>query len=154
MPKILEISTSRKRTLATTFRGDARSIASLAMYYMDKGEPCKSLSELLRLSIEVLRDMIVARDQRYEVNDTTTAIAVLKRLGLFSTEDVRLNRATLLHELCLEDVVLGNKLPEATQMQVLKSLEDQCRPTVQTSLEQREAMKSAPSTVVEDKEGE
>jgi hypothetical protein len=64
MTKTREIDLERRRTVATTFRGDARSIATLVMFFADKGEPCRTLSEVLRLAVESMREMIVAKEQR------------------------------------------------------------------------------------------
>ena len=44
MSKLDRIS-KRKKTLATTYRGDSRTIATIVKYFKDRGEPVISLND-------------------------------------------------------------------------------------------------------------
>ncbi len=97
--------TRTNRTIATTFRGDIKTITTLAMYFHDKGEPVRSLSEILRLTTEGLSELIIQQQPEYKVNSTEIAYHTLRELGIINLNNPSFpNRQSLVKELSIENL--------------------------------------------------
>ena len=100
------IDSKRKSTFATTYRGDIRTIATLALFWRDRGEVVKSANGVLRLSIEGLKELVVDKNPEYEVGTTTMAVRILEEFGIIDMEKDRKNKPTLIGELSMESLML------------------------------------------------
>ena len=98
------IESTKTRTVATTYRGDIRTIASLAMFWQDQGEPTRTLSELLRLTVESLFDLVTRKWPDYEVLTHSEAYKILTKLNLITDEKGH-NMASLADVLSVEDLL-------------------------------------------------
>ncbi len=105
MSKIDDIQRDRKRTIATTYRGDIRTIATLLTFWRQKGESPSSLVSLVRLSIEAFKEMIVDKHPEYEFTSTASATELLDRVGLLDLSKSRPNLHNLIKELSMESIV-------------------------------------------------
>ncbi|MFA5699417.1 MAG: hypothetical protein WC954_06765 [Sphaerochaeta sp.] len=111
--KLLEIRTERVTSLATTARLDARTLAVLGLYFHKSGENPRSLNELIQLSVEVLRELILASDPTLVVEQTATAVEVLRRLGLGDIRQKNRNVKTLARQLANEQLSIEGLDPLA-----------------------------------------
>jgi hypothetical protein len=75
---------SRPATLVANTRMDARHIATLAKYWRSNGNFPTSVSELLRLSIESLSDLLVLNQRVEFVDSTNEAFLFLEACGLLT----------------------------------------------------------------------
>lgn len=105
MSKLHKIQRDRNRTAVTTFRGDIRTIATLASFWASKGESLRSLNDILKLSTEALKELIVDAKPEFEVTTTTDAVEILESFGLLDIGGKLRNKTTLLKELSIEDLM-------------------------------------------------
>ena len=120
MTKTDDINSYRQRTLGTTFRGDIRTIATLALFWKSKSEPLRSLNEVLRITLEGMKDLILDKHPEFEVNTVTLGVEILTELGLISLKDQQINRTVLLKELSLESLTLEGIDPTDKLLKKLK----------------------------------
>jgi signal transduction protein with GAF and PtsI domain len=114
MSKTEYIQARRKSTMATTVRLDARTFATLALFWRKSGEPMISQAQVTKLSLEAFRDMITKQHPELEVETVTDAVEVLRNLGLIDLLGKKhRNHASLIEALSLEDAMLGQKLNPA-----------------------------------------
>lgn len=104
MKNLLE---NRPPTAVFSTRADLRTIAALAEYFISKGFQPSSVSELLRLGIEVFVDLLESNKNANRPRLTSEALQYLNRIGLSKTLSSR-NRSTLIKQLELEDLELEN----------------------------------------------
>jgi len=81
MSKLDQIN-SRPATLALTSRVDARYLATLALFWEKSNSTPRSISELVRLSVESLADVLVTSGKADFVNTQEEAQNILGTLGL------------------------------------------------------------------------
>ena len=106
-------SNIKERTYVTSFRGRLSSLATLALYFRDKGLPSESLASIVRIAVESMREIIISTHPKYEVVTSTQAIEVLENLGLYSVEGSNRAKNALVKELSLESLQLeGLTLPD------------------------------------------
>ena len=105
MTKLHNIHKNKLRTLVTTYRGDARTIATLALFWISKGEAIHSINDILKLSTEALKELIIDAKPEFEIDTTTKAIETLESLGVFNIQGKIRNKSTLLKELSIEDLM-------------------------------------------------
>ena len=118
MSKLNKIQRDRNRTAVTTFRGDIRTIATLASFWHSKGEALRSINDILKLSTEALKELIVDSKPKFEISTTTEAVEFLELLGIFDIEGKVRCKTTLLKELSIEDLMAegqGGIAPQVTK---------------------------------------
>lgn len=79
--KLAELAT-RPPTHVLTTRMDGRYLATLAQFWHDRGERPRSSSELLRLSLEGMVELLVSNQMVTFIELHSDAVAALERLGL------------------------------------------------------------------------
>lgn len=95
---------SRERTIVLSVRCDIRDVSVVALWLNENKSGAKTVGEVGRRSIEMLSDMIKAKDpERYAHLTTADALHRLEKMGL--KRGTR-NTYTLVKRLELEDVVL------------------------------------------------
>ena len=99
-----QIDKYRQRTMGTTFRGDMRTVATLALFWKSKGEPMRSLNSVLRLTLEGMRELILDQHPDFEITSTSMAVEVLKELNLLDLKKDFPNKKSLLKELSIESL--------------------------------------------------
>jgi len=127
LTKLHNIHRDKLRTIVTTYRGDARTIATLASFWVSKGEAIHSINDILKLSTEALKELIVDAKPEFETPTTTQAIGVLERLGIFNIQGKIRNKSTLLKELSIEDLMAEgeSEIPKtATKYGPFRSLQE------------------------------
>ena len=118
MLKLNKIQRDRNRTAVTTFRGDIRTIATLASFWQSKGEAIRSINDILKLSTEALKELIVDAKPEFEIATTTDAVEFLESIGLLDIGGKFRNKTTLLKELSIEDLMAegqGGIAPKVTK---------------------------------------
>ena len=118
MSKLNKIQRDRNSTSVTTFRGDIRTIATLASFWQSKGEALRSINDILKLSTEALKELIVNAKPEFEIATTTDAVEFLEGLGLLDIGGKFRNKTTLLKELSIEDLMSegqGGITPQVTK---------------------------------------
>jgi len=109
MTKSGQIKSNRPATLVAQTRIDARTLATLASFWTLKGEHIGSISNLVRLSVELLREIIVAKHSETDVDSTAMAAAILEKMGLKDLYNSRRKNAqTFAKQLQIEDTLLDN----------------------------------------------
>ncbi len=93
-----------KNTIATTFRGDIKSIAALANFWHKQGYEITSINKVLTLSIDALTELIINKYPKQEITNIEDAIKVLEHFNIFNIEKKFRNKKTLLNELSLENI--------------------------------------------------
>ena len=68
--------------LVATTRLNSRHLATLALFFHSKGETPRSTSELIRLSVESLAEVLILNNEADFVSNLDEAHQVLERLGL------------------------------------------------------------------------
>ena len=96
---------SRPATHVLTTRIDGRYLATLARFWHDQGEIARSSSELLRLSLEGMVELLVSNQLVEFVETHKDALDVLDRLGL---KTKTANRTNLAQQLAGEDLKLSS----------------------------------------------
>ena len=88
---------SRPATITFTARCDAKYLATLALFWSDNGEDCRSMSELVRLSLEELASVLVSSGGAEWIDNQERALEVLQRCGLggFKVQPQNLQRSIL-----------------------------------------------------------
>lgn len=105
MSKLNDINRDRRRSIATTYRGDIRTIATLLTFWHQKGESPQSLVSLLRLSVEAFKEMIIDKYPEYEFTLHASAAELLERTGLLDLSKKGPNVHSLIKELSLESMI-------------------------------------------------
>ena len=91
--------------LATTFRYKITTVAVLLKFFREGGENPSNISQVLRLGLESMEDMIVASNPQYSFTSEHEAFQFLQSSGLM--EDVSpSNRKRLVNVLALENIRL------------------------------------------------
>lgn len=103
MSKLTELK-QRPATIAISSRLDMRYLATLAKFWHGKGERVNSISELTRLSIETLSELLVVNHQVEFISTHSDAVATLERLGLISKDGSRTNPKNFQQALIKEDL--------------------------------------------------
>jgi len=103
MTKLNDIKSNRPPSIAFTSRCDIKSLATLVHFWRDKGEPIRSISELVRLSIESFKDLVTNKWPEYEIESASDALELLRKNGLSSGHR---NKSTLLKQMQVEDLIL------------------------------------------------
>lgn len=111
--KIAEINATRARTVITTMRADARTIATIGLWLHRNNEAPRSFAELQRVGLELLREMIIAESPELDVHDTSSALEVIRRLGLKDVGSMKKSMKPLMTQLALESAVLEGRDPHA-----------------------------------------
>jgi hypothetical protein len=109
MSKLDEILATRRPSIVTSVRCDARSLASLALFARKENEPIRSRGELLRLAVEWFAAIVVKQNPELEVKTATKALKVLQMLNMDPTRKQR----ALLDQLAEEEIRGGGIEPEA-----------------------------------------
>ena len=110
MAKLNEMQ-SRPATLTATTRVDARHLATLALFWAKEGSSCRSTSELIRLSLEELANVLVTSGHAEWIDTQERALEVLSRCGLTGVrvQHSHLQKAILLERpLNLDHLVKGS----------------------------------------------
>jgi hypothetical protein len=103
--KIEEVQRTRPTTAVVTTRCDQRTVATLLLFWHLKDEHPRSLSELLRLSLETLGDIVRSNHPELNITSTSQARQVLFESGMGDlTSGKRKNRGNLVNQLELEDM--------------------------------------------------
>lgn len=110
-----------KKTHATTWRGDIRTIATLAMYF-EKREPIKNAADVLRKSIEAMKILVLQKHPELRFESTTQAVDYLESKGFFDVGKIIRNKKSLLDELSLEDLKEDSIIPNDDLIQQAKDL--------------------------------
>lgn len=120
MSKLDFLATQRPTTFSSTVRMDIRTVATLLTFWRQQGEPLRSITEVVRLSVETFRDVVAKKHPEMEVLETATAVRLLQESGLVDPLAAgRRNRGNLAEQLQLEDSVLEGIEP--TQRIVAKN---------------------------------
>jgi len=119
MNKTDEIKSTRPTSIAFTSRCDIKSLATLAYFWRDKGEPARSVSELVRMSLETFRDVVLKQWPQYEIKEVTDALSILNRSNLTTGHR---NRATLLKEMQIDEMVAEGLDPAYVSKQRTKAV--------------------------------
>ena len=99
MSKHTEI-TSQPATIAFTSRMDAKSLATLALFWQKQGEQFPSTSAMVRTSLEVLAELLIENGQAEMVQTQSSALEILDDLGL----QVKVNKRALAQAMVKEGV--------------------------------------------------
>ena len=92
----------KENTIATTFRGDIREVATIALYLDQKNERIDNISQLLKIAVGCFSDIIIQNIPQCEITTLHEAVNVLERLSLFNIEKSFRNKKTLIDGLALE----------------------------------------------------
>ena len=117
--KLTEIE-KKKKTLATTYRGDIRTVATLALFWSLRGEHLQSLNSVLRVSLEGLKEMVVDKHPDLEFPTVTADAEYLANVGLLDFSKKFQNKVTLLKELSLESITNGGVDPSALAVSITR----------------------------------
>jgi len=104
MSKLSDLQ-SKTPTHVLTTRVDGRHLATLASFWHERGEPVRTFSELIRLSIEEFTELLVTNDMVDFISSHSDAIDVLQRLGLTSG---KLNKRNVMNVLTKESLDLSH----------------------------------------------
>jgi len=91
---------AKPRTIALSVGVDARTVATLALFWHQTGETPRSMSEVVRLSLEGLMNLLVQDGQADFVPTQEAAFDALDRLGL---KIKKIHPRNLQLALCKED---------------------------------------------------
>jgi len=91
---------SRIRTMVMSVRCDLRDIATIALWLNEQNQGARSLGEIGRRAVEMVADMVRAKDDKYLSISTSEALSQLDQMGLRTGTG---NRHTLIKQLQLED---------------------------------------------------
>ena len=105
MNKLSQVLSTRPATLTITSRLDARTLASLALFWQEKGEPVRSVSELARLSLEAFSELLILNKAAEFVQTQEDANEILSRLNLSVQKT---NRGNLVRAYNLENLNIGS----------------------------------------------
>lgn len=107
MSKLSEIK-NRPATLPLSSRIDGRYLATLASFWVQNNEAPRSVSELVRLSLEVFTELLVSTKKIEMVERHVTALEVLNRLGLYDAKSSKSLAQNLKKALHAEDLALDS----------------------------------------------
>ena len=99
----------KENTIATTFRGDIREVATIALYLDQKNARIENISQLLKTSISCFSDIIIQNLPQCEITTLHEAVKVLERLSLFDLEKPFRNKKTLTDGLLMESRKLSTQ---------------------------------------------
>lgn len=99
---------SRVRTMVMSVRCDLRDIATIALWLNQQNQGAKALGEIGRRAVEMVADMIRAKNDKYLTISTSEALSQLDQMGLRTGKG---NRYTLIKQLQLEDAKEELKQP-------------------------------------------
>jgi len=97
--KVEEILSRKPPTSTVQSRIDMRTLASLYLFWTKQGEMIRSLSELVRVSLEVFSDFLISSEKAEEVKGQEEAIDILRRAGLGTKYLETKNKSILIREL-------------------------------------------------------
>lgn len=84
----------RRPTLSLSTRVDCRYLATLALYYSNCGDLPRSSSELIRLAVETLTEVLVLNNKVSLIEDHDGAMKILREFGFIDTKHIlKLNLA-------------------------------------------------------------
>ena len=134
----------KKNTLATTYRGDIRDVATILAFFVEKRKPIESLGGLIREAVELLAHTISIKNPKCRVDSYQTAVELLRHYGLYDANRPQRyrNQRTLAEELAAEDLAL-NPLPTVTAEALDKlkeNLEEPSSGAIATDLDAREML--------------
>ena len=87
--KTIEIITKRPASLVINSRCDIRTIASLALFWRGQNEPAKSVSEIVRVSLETIQEALVLQGKARHVEGVEEALEIIQQMGLTIPERSR-----------------------------------------------------------------
>jgi hypothetical protein len=96
-----------------------RDLATITLYLNDNNRLPETIGSLGRVSVEMLSDMIRAKDSRYHIKTTAEALDLIKQAGL---QPGKRNRDTLIKRLELEDAVLDSSTKPLISSQVTSDI--------------------------------
>ena len=80
--KIKEITTTRPSTCGVSTRCDMRTLAELSLFWSSQGEEMPSMSMLVKVTLEVFRDLVLSKYNSPSVETHEEALKILKSRGL------------------------------------------------------------------------
>lgn len=122
MSKLDQIN-SRPATLAFTSRVDAKHLATLALFWAKAGSTPRSTSELVRLSLEALSDILVTSGKADFVTSQEEAQTILGTLGLLPRIQPRNMLKAMVQEgsIRTDSLEVGVNLPKMTKKHITAS---------------------------------
>lgn len=93
-----------KSTIATTYRGDIRKIATLAKFWNKNGQNLNSINNLLNTTISAFHELILKKYPEFEIIKIHDAIKTLESLKIYNLQGKNRNIKTLIEELSLESL--------------------------------------------------
>ena len=94
----------KKNTIVTTFRGDIKELATIALYLKNHGESLASLSQVIRTGLSCFHEMVISADPSTEIITLDEAIKTLEQLNIFDLAGKYRNKKTLIDGLALESL--------------------------------------------------
>ena len=104
-----KVDETRARTATVVFnsRADAKYLATLLAFWYDQGEKPRSVSELVRVSLETFADLMIQNGLVDMVASQTIAYDMFERAGIMNQKMRELNRKNLVKAMAGEDLNLG-----------------------------------------------
>lgn len=129
----------RPSTMVMSVRCDIRDVAVIALWLNDSGSIPDSLGTLGRTAIEMLADMVRAKNPSYRGLTTADALSRISQMGL---QRGQRNTHTLVKRLELEDAVLEHQKPSYLVMpdNDLGDLADEVANRLKTDTSSKEEM--------------
>jgi hypothetical protein len=103
-----QILTSRKSTVIINSRCDRRTIAGLALFWLEQGEPCRSVSEIVRISIEHFWTLLLKSQRAKDIKTHDEAVKILSTIGVKTPQRLH---GSLVNEMAKESLSLDGIEP-------------------------------------------
>lgn len=103
MSKLDEVR-ARKATVVFNSRADARYLATILAFWYDKGEKPRSVSELVRITLETFADLMITNNMVEMVASQEIAFDMFERAGILNKKMRELNKKNLVDAMVKEGV--------------------------------------------------